>query len=481
MKPTIENIQQLNLEQRLSLTPQMLQSIRILQMNAEELSEEIREELLSNPLLEQDDTRPDRDRENLQDGGGLSGGDLMDGGVGDSPEDDYSDGNRDDGDPANFSASSGRTAARSTSGEPASLDEFIGASWSLYDDLAGQLAVSGAGPKLERICLALIDTLDPDGYFTMPKSELGAALSLSPYELTAGLNVIRHMDPPGVGAFDLFDCLRLQAEADGLLTGTLRKLFDKTTPETFPDSPAALAKMLNVSQKAAEEAFAVLRGFDPWPGRVYQTDEPVEYLIPDVILRYEHGEPALSINEALLPPLKLNDYYVSLVEKAQEELDVSEYLANRLKSAQQLLENIRRRNRTLLRIAGFIARRQDDFFRNGERYLQPLTLADAATALELHESTVSRAIRGKYMQSPRGTFEFHAFFSRPAGTGGEISVSGIRYQIRKLIEEENPAHPLSDQKIADLLLARSIPVPRRTVAKYRSMLGFGSASERRRR
>jgi RNA polymerase sigma-54 factor len=335
-----------------------------------------------------------------------------------------------------------------------------------------------------RLGAAIIDAINDDGYLIEPLEEI--ARNLQP-EIVAQVDeverVLKHvqaMDPAGVGARSVGECIELQ----------LRQL-DPSTPgrdtaiaiaagyldQVAEQQYSLLRRQLRVSDEEMEHALVLVRACQPRPGSSVHS-VPAEYIVPDVFVRRTERGWAVEINPASLPRIRVNQSYASMIGRSSDHA----MLRTQLQEARWLIRSLEIRNDTLLKVARCIVQRQSAFLEHGDEAMQPMILKDVAEAVQMHESTISRVTTNKYMHTPRGVFEFRYFFSShvAASDGTEMSSTAIRAKIRKLVAQEEPDKPLSDSRIADILSQEGVQVARRTVAKYREALGIPPSSERKR-
>ena len=328
-----------------------------------------------------------------------------------------------------------------------------------------------------------MDALNDDGYLTETTAEIARNLSVdlpvAVEDVEQVLAFLQTLDPAGIGARTLAECIALQlAQLERSTPG--RELALRIAREHLQDVAdrhlAELRQRLGVDDDALHDALALIRGCNPRPGSGFESAPP-EYIVPDVFVRRSAQGWIVEINPASVPRLRVNQGYAGLVTRSQDYA----VLRSQLQEARWLIRSLEIRGETLLKVARTIVQRQAEFLEKGEEAMQPMILRDVAEAVGLHESTVSRVTAGKYMHTPRGIFEFRFFFSsHVSGTGGEdVSSVAIRARIRKLIAEEQPGKPLSDAQLAEILSREGVKVARRTVAKYREALGLATSSERR--
>jgi RNA polymerase sigma-54 factor len=470
LKPSL----QLKLGQQLTMTPQLQQAIRLLQLPALELQAHIRELLETNvmlePLEEPEATgtfetivtaaeQPKAERaaesavEVLDEGWGehsVGPADVPWNGDDDERQQEYAD-------------SSGK---------------------SLQDHLLWQLELASLAPREMAIARAIVDAVSDDGYLTESLEEIGKTLrpelECATPEIDSVLTRVQALDPPGVGARSVGECIELQ----------LRQL-DPTTPgfetalriaryhlELVAERELSLLRReLHTTEEELACALALVRSCHPRPGATVSAGS-AEYVVPDVFVRRtEHGW-GVEINPSTLPRVRLNQSYASLIGRNASHAS----MRAQLQEARWLLKSLEIRHETLMKVARSIVERQTAFLEHGEEYMRPMILKDIAEAVTMHESTISRVTSGKYMHTPRGVFELRYFFSSQVegADGSGTSSTAIRAKIRKLVKDEDPEAPLSDGRIAELLSAEGIPVARRTVAKYREAMGIAASNERRR-
>jgi len=500
---------QLKLGQHLALTPQLQQSIRLLQLSTLELNQELDQILADNPLLERLDD-PFVDAVRLDAGGSMptagheaaattqpvpgTGPDATreaDGASGEIRGDGGSDGDWDDsrGDwEPSWQGEGGRGG--DDENDDRAMPQLATAGGSLRDHLVMQLAATQCSRLDRALVELLIDNLGDDGYLESSLEELGAmlpeSLEIEPEQLRMALRLLQSFEPTGVGARDLAESLRLQLAARPLATiaggEAARRLalaiVDAHLPLLAAKDFARLKRLLHCDDDALREAQALIRSLDPRPGAAYATDEPA-YVVPDVIVRRGRGGWAAQLNPAVLPKLRVNDLYAQVLRRNRGA--GAGGLGAQLQEARWLIKNVQQRFDTILRVSQAIVERQRAFFSHGEVAMRPLVLREIAEELGLHESTVSRVTTQKYMLTPSGTFELKYFFGSHVATetGGAASSTAIRALIRQLIAAEDARHPLSDSRLAEMLGEQGIVVARRTVAKYREALQIAPVAQRK--
>lgn len=328
-----------------------------------------------------------------------------------------------------------------------------------------------------RLVRYLIYCLDDDGYLRTPLAELSRHGAIPLPKLEEALAVLKTLEPAGVGAAELWECLALQLERIGE-TGPALTIVRDHLEALAKRHDRAIAAKLNITPAQVEEARRTIRELDPRPGSVFQRTEQVFYIQPDLTVEEQEGRLTVKSTRGERPPFRLSRYYQKLL-KQSEDREVRDYLSEKLRQAENVLWAADQRGSTLLRCAQVIVERQSDFFRFGPEALRPLRMGEVAQELGLHESTVSRAVREKYLQCPQGLYPLSWFFTRSAGTGEGVSGTAARKLLLRLIDGEDKAKPLSDQQLSEHMAREGCPISRRTVAKYREELGIPSASGRK--
>jgi len=467
VKPTL----QLKLSQHLTLTPQLQQSIRLLQLSTLELNAEVERLLQENPLLEKADDEeaagPPRDYATMI---STPSADKQSDGADDSPPEaaDLLVGATDGGD-------WGSSAGGSDDDDNAFLPQQV-ATNSLRDHLNEQLALLNLPLRDRQIVAALIDALDDDGYLTTSLEELlelfSEEIEIEADELSIALKHLQNMEPAGVGARDAAECLSLQLKSLPESTpyrGEALKLVQNHLPLLAARDFGKLKRLLHTDDACLRCVRTLITSLNPRPGAGFSKTE-ANYVIPDVVVRKLRGRWMAALNEAAMPKLRLNRIYADILTRNREASN--QQLAAQLQEAKWLIRNVQQRFETILRVSQAIVDRQRHFFEHGEVAMRPMVLREIAEILGLHESTISRVTTQKYMLTPRGTYELKYFFGSHVATdtGGAASATAIRALIKQLIGAEDPKSPLTDSRIADLLGDQGILVARRTIAKYREAL-----------
>lgn len=485
--------QKLGQHQHLVMTPQLRQAIKILQVSRAELETLVGEELAENPVLEEDVAEVpvgvDTSRPNLdegQEGEGPSEASWDEPVVRETTgevEPGERPGDIDWGDYlANYSNDWHGSAGDMGEGyedRPSATDLAPGRPASLHEHLRWQLQMAGLDPREESIAAILLGNLSEDGYLQMDVEDVAFQCD-EPYDLVDSvLERIRVLDPVGVGARDLRECLLLQLRASGE-EGTLAwRIVADHLGLLEARRLDRLARELGAPPQEVSAAVARIATLEPKPGRDFGGSE-VRYIVPDVFVHQVGDELIVTLNDDGLPRLRVSGYYRQVLNEGSSA-DARRYLQDKMRSASWLIKSIQQRQRTLFLVTSSIVRFQGAFFTRGVSHLRPLVLKDVAKDIGMHESTVSRATANKYVHTPQGTFELKFFFSSSLATvdGDEVSAESVKDRIREIIAREDPRSPLSDQAIADLLVGEHVGIARRTVAKYREMLGVPSSSRRR--
>jgi len=445
----------LRLRQHLTLTPQVQHALRLLQMSALEFAQEMEQAIAANPFLEENPDAP----------APLPGTKSGDGPV--------------------EEVMLPRESAGGASPER-DQDDWGGASEaqpSLQEHLREQLRMSRVGDRDRALAEMVIDSLDDDAYFKTAFDELAALLpqehDVLPEEFAAALKLVQSLDPAGVAARSLDECLRLQLENLTADTPARNTALAMTNHLSLLGNRewARLQHALGCTEQALHAARALIRSLDPRPGHRFGANE-ARYVIPDVIVRKNRDRWVALINPASLPRLRLNRTYADAVGGRNGS---NQSLTRHLQEARWLLRSIEQRFATIQRVADAIVARQRGFFEYGEVAMKPLTLKLIAGELGLHESTVCRVTNSKYMATPRGLFEFKHFFSRRLATenGGAASATAVRAVMKEMIAAEDPRSPLSDAELARLLAQQGLRVARRTITKYRALMRMPSVDVRR--
>lgn len=447
---------ELSLNQKQILSQRMQQSVKILQMNALDLNQYIQDSALENPLIELEQPYEESEDTGLIRLKKLEWLDSMD----ESNSYQYARGAGDD--EHNIPLYEKKTTE------------------SLSEELVAQLPGFHLSEKVERRVRYLIGSLDENGYILIPRDQLLRDLAITAEQLGEAFGVLHRMDPPGVGAADLRECLLIQALREPDASPILLELIKNHIDMLAKNQLDKLAKALQVSIDEVKDARDQLLKLNPKPGNGYSSCKAIPYIWPDLFVVHVENRFEVILNDNNQPKIKISSYYRNLAKDGCSE--VAGYVNENLAKAEWLISCIQQRMSTILRCAGSILGRQIRFFEQGPGNLAPMTLADVAEDMEMHPSTISRAIRGKYLQCQWGVFGLSDFFSRSVsdvGKGGDQSQDMVLNQIDRIIANEDPAKPFSDQEIASRLEQHGMSIARRTVAKYREQMGLPPASGRK--
>lgn len=439
-------------KQQLTMTPELIQAIRILQFNTQELDSFVQEEILENPVLEFDKKRV----ESLA-----------------SLHENLSDGYEDPG----F-----KQWQYSKDKEEYSFEQFTSKEETLEDYLLLQLTFSKLKDLDLKIGRFLVEAIDENGYLTVSCPQVAKAFDVEEERVEKILDVIQTFEPLGVGARDLKECLIIQLAAKGLLEDAVEYIINNHLEDLGENKLSKVSKATGIPVGQVQMVCDIIRTLEPKPGRSFSTGESIKYITPDVIVEKVNDDYVVISNETSVPHLKVSSYYSSLADQYRNDEELAKYLNDRLSSAFWLIKSIEQRKRTIYSVANAVVQHQKEFFEKGSKFLKTLTLKQVAESIGMHESTISRSVNGKYMQTPRGIFEIKYFFSsgitRDDGEG--LSSNSIKTMIKEIIDNEDHTKPYSDQDIVGFLSEKGIEISRRTVAKYREGMNILSSSKRRR-
>jgi RNA polymerase sigma-54 factor len=461
------------LAQRLILTPSLQQAIKLLPLTTLELAEVLEQEMIDNPLLEEAPANEGQAADEAGDdelGADAERKDSLDEIDVDKFFEEYLD-----------DAEHRRTRAAQEVPEAPPLENTLTELPDLYDHLLWQLHMSTSDPRRIAIGEAIIQNLDEDGLL---RGSLEDVAGLGPYPLDVTertLTFVQTLDPPGVGARDLTECLRIQLRLLGLEDSATDVIVRDHMKQLTAHQYSEIARLMEITPEEVAHHVEIIRRLDPKPGLRYATGRS-QYITPDVFVVKEGDEYKVVLNDDGLPRLRISPTYRRMLdEKDGEAAAARSYVKEKLRSALWLLKSVDQRQRTIYRVAESIIRHQRSFLDGGIAHLRPLVLRDVASDIGMHESTVSRVVANKYMHTPRGVYEMRFFFhSGITSTLGEsVSSVTIKDRIRRLIEAEDAVNPYSDSKIAEILRAEGLPLARRTVAKYREELRLPPSNLRR--
>ncbi|MCL5061790.1 MAG: RNA polymerase factor sigma-54 [Nitrospirae bacterium] len=472
----LESRLDLRLAQKLILTPQLQQAIKLLQMPQLELAQTLNNELVENPFLEEAFEEPETEEYAAEetalptpaDDTEMPFDNLINFGV-----DEYFD----------ERSSDGRDLGYFSPGieEQPSYELFCSKKPDLYDHLLWQLRLCSADDEVRRAAEAVIGNIDEDGYLRATEEELSSAVSADIDIIRSAMALVQSFDPSGVGARDLKECLLLQLNALNLRGTLVEKIINNNMEDLQKKKYSNIAKQYNSPMDDIIAAVKIIEGLEPRPATSFSSTE-TNYIAPDVFINKTDEGYQIILNDDGMPRLRLNNSYRKLLlKKEMLTKEEKEFLKDKLRLATELIKSLDQRNKTIYKVSDSILKFQRDFFDRGVQHLRPLNLRDVASDINMHESTVSRVTSNKFLACNHGVFSFRFFFSSAIQSEtGEVSSASVKDSIKKIIAEEDTQKPLSDQMIADRLKMQDINIARRTVAKYREELKIPPQSQRKR-
>lgn len=481
----IKMSQGLKQTQSLMITPQLQQAIKLLTLTHLEMTTLISQEMVENPMLEEidgemdagpsDDSREEMESQEAT-ADNFSGPELIEGSKDTFDWESYTES-------FNSNSSSSPNMKENTSPEDLpSYENMVSKSQSLQEHLEWQLRMETLSSEHLNFCLDIIGNIDDDGYLEIPFDEIVARHpTLERDEAIGFLGLVQHLDPIGCGAQNIQECLGIQARMLPERSPLVELIIERNLRDLEKKDYAKISKDFAVSKEKVKDAELIIMGLNPKPGRLVSADE-TQYVVPDIFVAEVGGEFVVQVNDEGVPRLRISNLYKSLIKNSQSDTEAKEFVQDKLRAAMWLIKSIENRQKTIYKVANSIVRTQQEFFKKGPAFLKPMILKDIANEIGMHESTVSRVTTNKFMHTPIGTFELKYFFN--AGIGGKnggIDIAGesLKLKIKEMIGNEDPKRPLSDQKISELLSTRDIVVARRTVAKYREMMGIAPSSKRK--
>lgn len=471
--------------QKLVMTPELRQAIEILQYNSVELTEFIQEQLMSNPVLDMytggegaekpvEKTDRPESADNPEEIPRRTPESVAEEIMRNRQEMDWKDW-RDDEYP------SWQRREREDR-EEFNFEQMLVHEDTLTEHLLDQLQFAHLSQPQFLMGVYIIESLDAKGYLPVSSVDMAAHLGVEEDDVEDVVQIIQTFEPHGVAARDLRECLLIQIQQRGIRNPVIIPIVESYLDDLASNRIALIAKALNVTPDDIQKAVNIIRSLEPKPGRLFASLRDVRFIVPDVTIEKVGQEYVVLLNDQATPRLKISSYYQSIVRSRDVEENASAYIQERLQSALRIIRSIEQRRNTIYKVVMSIIETQREFFDYGVLHLKPMTLKDIAEKVEVHESTVSRAVNGKYVQCPRGVFELKYFFqSGVSGSDGEgVSSQSIKTQIAELLSKEDPHKPHSDQYLADVLNGQGVQVSRRTIAKYREELGIPGSSKRRR-
>ncbi len=440
--------------QKLSMTPELIQAIQILQFNNQELVDYVQNELMENPVLEAEKSYDAQEvdiREKIREA--------------DYEEQSFRQWEYDPDDDDDYT-----------------YEQYAWEEDTLTDYLLGQLQFSKLKDQKAKIGRYIIEAIDDNGYLTVSVEEIAKVFHEDTDIVEETLSFIQTFEPSGVAARNLRECLIIQLAAKGLLTDEIEYIIENMLEDLANNRIAFIAKTLGIKNQEVQQIADLIRTLEPKPGRLFSSGEAIRYVVPDIFVEKVNDEYVVTNNDTSVPKLMVSSYYNKLTAEASKDEELNKYLNDRFNAAVWLIRSIEQRKQTIYNVADAVVKYQHEFFDKGEKFLKTLTLKQIADEIGVHESTVSRSINGKYMQSPRGVFEMKYFFSSgvTGGDGSGVSSNSVKSIIKEIISGEDPRKPYSDQDMVAILKEKGIDISRRTVAKYREGMNILSSSKRRR-
>ena len=472
----------LRLSQKLIMTPSLQQAIKLLQLSKLELQEVLNQELLENPLLEESAEEAKQEDAEAEAQEKTQTEEEAKAAEPQKTEE------KDSFDEIDYDAyfqdyiEYGYNPRRGEEHEEFPIENTLTRPPNLNDHLAWQLGMSDASPKVKEIATFIIGNIDEDGYLRATTEEIVAAGPYDQADVEKAIKAIQSLDPIGVGARDLRECLLLQLEFlevdNPLVESIVRDHWDLFMQRHF----AQISKSLGVDMKTLEGVVEIIKHLDPKPGRKYSNERAI-YVEPDVYIQKVGDDYVIVLNEDGMPKLRINGSYRNMLNSMDSKSDgeTVNYIKDKIRSAVWLIKSLDQRQRTIYKVAESIVKHQREFLEKGIDYLRPLVLRDVADDIQMHESTVSRVVSNKYMHTPRGLFLMKYFFHSgiDSDTGEDISSLTVKKKIQGFVDAEDPRKPLSDSKIMKILNDEGINIARRTVAKYRDELNIPSSTDRK--
>lgn len=466
--------------QSLAMTPQLQQAIKLLTLTHLEMTNVIAEEMVENPMLEEM--------------GGENDVELPSDETREATSEDFSEApmmkEKDDfdwdsyADSFNSNSSTPNMAAPSSDpDEMPNYENIVSRSMTLAEHLEWQLKMENLTDKEMNLAQMIIGNINDDGYLEVNFDELIEASGLSREDALDVLEIVQRLDPVGCGSSNLQECLLAQARIAEERSPLLEKIIRDHLEDLQNKSFDKISKTLGVTIDQVKKTALLLQNFYPKPGRLVATPD-THYILPDIYVVEIAGEFVVQVNDEGIPRLKISKLYQEMIKKGagHKNDEASEFVKDKLRAAEWLIKSIQTRQKTIEKVAKAIVAKQQEFFKRGPKYLKPMVLKDVANEIGMHESTVSRVTTNKYMHSALGTFELKYFFNTGIGGkdgGTDIASEVLKMKIKSIFDAENPAKPLSDQKVVEILAKENLAVARRTVTKYREMLGILPSSKRK--
>ncbi len=453
---------QLEQSQKLIMTPQLQQAIQILQLNAIELDQFVKQQMETNPFLEvneepvNNDERYPEERQPKE----IDWKEYTE---------NYSRDNHD------------HSSTYYNQENDFNYESIVSEETTLRQHLLMQYNITKLEKRYNEIGEYIIDSLDENGYLTITLEEIAKETNFGVNIVEGVLKIIQTFDPPGIAARSLKECLLIQLNNYGLNLETVVAVIENYLEDVAQNKYPYIAKQLKITVEEVQDICDFIRTLEPKPGRKFSCSNH-SYITPDAVIKEIGADYVIMINDNSSPRLIIREDYRRLLASGDDNAETNKYINEKLNAAAWLIRSIEQRRQTIYRVLEVILQKQKPFFKHGKKHLKPMTLKEIADEIEVHESTVSRATNGKYVETPMGTFELKYFFtSGIEGSDGEgVSAESVKSFIKEIVAAENPNKPLSDSKIAEMLDKKGMPVSRRTVAKYRDDLLIASSSKRKR-
>jgi RNA polymerase sigma-54 factor len=487
---SLELRQQIKLTQQLVMTPQLQQAIKLLQLSQVELIETIEHELEVNPVL----TTTESESVSLSDATDSDSGDKEESVLQDMqlPTLAYSELEKtpwenkavQDINWQNFWDEDNRSSLPAYSfekKETPNYENLLTCTPDLKEHLAWQLQMTHFNEIQRQSAFLIIGNLDRNGYLKISIEEIAQEVNCTPEKVESVLKKIQLFDPVGVAARDLKECLLIQINHLGITDPLVLELVTEHLHHIERHNYQAMAKATGRSLDSIAQAVEVITALEPCPGRPFSSEE-IQYIVPDIYVYKIDDEYITALNDENIPRLKISPFYLDVIKKGIATNSAKEFIQGKLKSALWLIRSIQQRQKTIYKVTNSIVKFQREFLDEGIAYLKPLILRDVADDIQMHESTISRVTTNKYVHTPQGIFELKFFFSASLGRddGSDVATYSVKEKIRQIIQSENPARPYSDKQIVEMLAKEHIRIARRTVAKYRDMMGILASSRRKR-
>lgn len=451
--------------QKLIMTPELRQAITILQLSAVELTQFIEEQMLENPLLEITEETTEKYESSEDENTGVKE---------ESIDPDWKEYFQDKSD-------SGFNSRELERREALKYENFVSQTATLQEHLLFQFNLTISDPIQRIIGEFIIGNIDDAGYLQETVEALAERFAINEGQIEEVLKLIQSLEPPGVGARNLKECLIIQIEHLGITNPIVREVITNYLGDLAEGRLQKIAQKVSATLKEVQDAIDIIKTLDPKPGRRFGSSQDVRYVSPDVVIERVEGEYIVLVNDVNTPRLNINSAYREILNRDHtSDPETRKFVEGKLNSASWLIKSIEQRRLTLYKVARTIADLQKDFLDHGIKELKPLNLKQVAELVGLHESTISRATANKYIQTPQGTIEFKFFFAHSVNSSSNSSSESVKRMLKEMVSLENTAKPLSDQKLAKMLEAKGIEISRRTVAKYREEMGIPATNKRKR-